>query len=496
MVTGIQHRMVKNGKKSEREEPAGKESGGVMNRQKLEVILTAACSSHAESNHTLEVFETWPLKVSDQPADIKHRSSDGVLFVMKSTVAELIQGSRLGERSSPSVAIISSRLPKVLDEHENWFDALRTIGVKLRQNDELLITAESTTAHRYCLRIAQLFSIRHVVIKTVTAEKFDKTFVRSEVSNENIVYAVTDKVIKADQILAMVADSVYGLSVSRKGNAATALSHRLSNQGTQPERNSCTYILHDDKLTSAKTRCQLIDEGAIDWLLLPSQTTSDVEPNSISNTADEPAHNVKVRSLDEIDENEYLIHWTRARSGPWPEQSETDHLDDLIFGSTRSKHAEIFSLCRILASQRIIAAGDLTRDHTPVVCFSEVPPSELRNRTVYRKHLQRWDFLPYGIAIKRSVLEKIFNCKPVIYGDDETWNQLRDHQRPLFQTAASSDGKTDWRQEQEWRVIGDVDLRKLGRNDAFVFTDKENEPEKLTQLTQLAQISLFDLIVI
>ena len=235
-------------------------------------------------------------------------------------------------------------------------------------------------------------------------------------------------------------------------------------------------------MTRATVREPLISRGAIDWLLLNSVTETLPEKSEAKGS-----HRI---SLSDLEESEYLIHWTRARCGPWPDQSESDHLDDLIFGESGARHGDVYSLCRILASQRILGSSDLTRATSPMVCFSDVSLSELRERTVFRKHLQRWDFVPFGVAIKRKVLIERFGCRPVIYGDQETWESLSADDRPLFQIRQSSDKKIDWQQEREWRVIGDVDLRQIDLRDAVVFAGNEND------LSKLSQLSLFDLMVI
>lgn len=395
-------------------------------------------------------------------------------FVMHCGVAKLLSQHN-------SSAILSSRLPKVLDDYRSWFDALRTAGKKIAEPDDVLLTARATAADRYAERMAALFSIRSVTVDPVAADKFCSRLLRNDcVGRSNTVYCVTTKRWLPDQWLAQVADTVYAISVRNKGNVASVLKTRI----VDSPRPGQTYLLNDPELSDPAQHQNLVNAGGIDWLLLPTQT------DLLSKLKTSPASIATIRTIGEINESDYLIHWTRARVGPWPDQIENEHLDDLIFGSPRSKRNELRSLSRILATQRIVASADLTRHATPVVCFSEVPISQIKTHTVYRKHLQRWDFVPYGVGIRKSVLANQFDCRPVIYGDDKKWQSLTQDQRPYFQVSTSADQKIDWRQEREWRVVGDVDLRRVAVDDGIVFAGDENDLEKLSRL------SLFDLIAI
>lgn len=406
-------------------------------------------------------------------------SSLAVSFVMNMKTERVL-------RHANSTAVLSSRLPKILDGHQRWFDAIRTIGASISRRNEVMLTAETAAANRFCMRMAALFGICCVTLEIVPMGKLkgrlvqDKNAVSSSAHTIYTVYCVSDEKLQPDHLLGQLADQVYALSIRRNGNVEKSLRCRLLEKDRPPG----TFILHEDELTPKALRKPLIDLGAIDWLLL-SDDAKDLLAQKFTRTK-----NRQRLSYVDLNESEYLIHWTRGRSGPWPDQSANEHLDDLIFGANGGQHGDVFSLCRILASQRIIGSSNLTRDTSPVVCFSEVPLSQLRMRKVFRRHLQRWDFLPYGIAIKRKVLEREFGCRPVVYGDEETWESLAVDHRPLFQLAKSTNREIDWQEEREWRVVGDVDLRKIDLSDGVVFVGNENDLEKLSPL------SLFDLIVL
>ena len=128
------------------------------------------------------------------------------------------------------------------------------------------------------------------------------------------------------------------------------------------------------------------------------------------------------------------------------------------------------TLLRILVGQKILGSRLLTRGSVPTVSLTENRVDEWHKLRKFQPHLGRWDYEPFGIAMRRLVLER-FSARPVIYGDDPIWNSLSPKQQPFFQTAKSGRGRNsmDWTQEREWRILGDIDLRQFGSSDAFVF---------------------------
>jgi hypothetical protein len=113
-----------------------------------------------------------------------------------------------------------------------------------------------------------------------------------------------------------------------------------------------------------------------------------------------------------------------------------------------------FSVLKEILSVGVIRGGlGFIKGNRPVVCFSEIP---LSNINAFADHEQgRYRF--YGLVLsKRAVFE--MGGRPVIYlpdgdgswiPDEEKWRQVRyEH------------GTVDFTHEREWRVLGDVDLRK------------------------------------
>lgn len=191
----------------------------------------------------------------------------------------------------------------------------------------------------------------------------------------------------------------------------------------------------------------------------------------------------------------FLTHCTRARNGPWPDQSKNGYLESLI-GIQDAQVSPMDTLIRILSQQRILATDHLKRGKHQSVSFSSVPLLHLLSRRRFRPHLGRWDWEPYGICILASTLEKL-GGRPVNYGPSEIWTQLPEEERPFFQaiadsrsTSVSNGQQHSWEEEREWRVTSDVRLASIPFTDAFVFVPTKDEAIYLQRFSRFPILSL------
>jgi hypothetical protein len=120
---------------------------------------------------------------------------------------------------------------------------------------------------------------------------------------------------------------------------------------------------------------------------------------------------------------------------------------------------------RILRTGLLVANARATRQSHPVVCFSAVPLAELMQRRCFRAHLNRWDYEPYGVAI-RVEAARAMGIQPVIYGDPKERATLARADQYRFHPRGKSN---DWSREREWRSAGTVDLTRLAEDDVRVF---------------------------
>ena len=430
--------------------------------------------------------------------------------------------------SGKSTTVASSRIGKKLDEHSDWFDTLRTLGVQLSDTNHFLITSESTTTDRFVRRISELFQIPLVVFKPFP-KRVTEAWCAAQVensgsenpgsekpdfkTNSKLTYdawykpialesaksaADSNQLHNINDLLIGIAQSAFLLSVRNSGNVFKAAKHRLENKTNEA---STTKLLINKSLTPAKVEKSLLEKGAAAWLLLgencdsetktenpqpssvlPTKPSQHSQPNFTHQFEPSSSPEAKILSIDEIKTDQFLLHWTRRRNGPWPDQSSDQFLDDLIFQSSRSNHNQIASLCRILATRTILGSSDITRDRRQVVCFSNVGVDQLPQKRTFRSHLSRWDFELYGIAIDKELLIEL-GAKPVIYGSDSVWDELTDADRPWFQVEKSQSGTVDWQSEKEWRILGDLKLDQIPLDQAFLFVPREADAAVAAKLS-------------
>lgn len=182
-----------------------------------------------------------------------------------------------------------------------------------------------------------------------------------------------------------------------------------------------------------------------------------------------------------------LLHCTRRHEGPWHGQSDDEFLDELICESPERDRSPLATLMRLVREERLRASGAAIRGAAPVVCFTDANLAELPLLRRFRNHRRRWDFEPFGLAIRRAWLAGR-GARPVVYGDDELWNKLPVDERPWFQrrwTRRDAAGESiDWSVEREWRCVGDIDLRELPTDSAAVFVPDERSAARLAPLSR------------
>ena len=119
-----------------------------------------------------------------------------------------------------------------------------------------------------------------------------------------------------------------------------------------------------------------------------------------------------------------------------------------------------------------------------MVCFTAAPLSHWSGLHTYQAHRGRRDFEPYGLCIKHTWLEPR-GIQPVIYGNNDDWNQLTEQEQPFFQhrfgNKSSTTAHRDWSVEKEWRHTGTLSLKDLSYKDCFLFVPTKREAHILAK---------------
>jgi len=181
-------------------------------------------------------------------------------------------------------------------------------------------------------------------------------------------------------------------------------------------------------------------------------------------------------ALDEAT-GEYLIHWTRGTSYPWPGERKIS-LYRAVIQSTRWPRSAFDTLKRIVSTRTIVASSRHMPDRTPTVSFSGLAPPEVIPLMRWRARYGEMSFEPYGIGIDRNLAAEL-GIREVQYCDSRGRRRVPADERWCWQ----SSGKiTDWRAEQEYRCRGDLRLDGIPREAVALFCMTAPEAAELRRL--------------
>jgi hypothetical protein len=157
---------------------------------------------------------------------------------------------------------------------------------------------------------------------------------------------------------------------------------------------------------------------------------------------------------------DWLVHWTRSCSGPWPGEHAYDFFRDLLDCPGVYVRSALATLARMLREGVIRGSSWRMPGNAEAVSFSALGMNEAMPLMRWRSRYVRYSFEPYGIAVRRSALESL-GGHPVTY--TTRLSRATCGEESLF--IQSPGEHTDWRGEREWRVRGDVRLGMLDSGD-------------------------------
>lgn len=336
-------------------------------------------------------------------------------------------------------AVVSSRLGRPVEKRPRWFELLQRVVQQAIRDHAALSLVEETAAEPWVTRAAQLYGAATVRIR---------------VDDRN----------ERDRALVQLADRVYALRVRRGGRVENLLAERIRRDPA-----SVRVAIWDEPQDAG---ANLVADGAVGWWLATEQ---DGEP---PRATEEPPSAIWDESP--LGDGSWLVHCTRGRSGRWPWQREQQWRDEVLLGGEEGHALGPADVLRRILRDSLLRGSAVVTSAGPVVCFSAVRIEKLLARRTFRSHLGRWDYEPFGIAIRRSVIERMGGL-PVVYADSWADSGLRGEERWRFQPC----GKTfDWRSEKEWRVPGSVDLQSIAADDAVVFVGDERSARRLAALSR------------
>lgn len=383
------------------------------------------------------------------------------------------------------VAIVMSRLPRLVDPEATWLCGLRACLRRILARQQTLLTTLGTAGADFIQRGAVRLQVKHEAVS------------HSPSPLDHVSVSAASDSIRFDREIAQQADEILVLGLRSRGNWHKLLHERLSSG-----RSGVVLVdLKDLQPNSVKN--ELLNLGAQLWspelsaqLPLDSEVESSVPARQWPVGACGPsgAGHCTLHPLPSSAEWSFLTHTTRACPGCWPEQSANDFLDSILECRVDGLHSGLRTLMRILQQRRLIASNRTIRGGFPVVSFTSAPLMELPEMRCFRTHRMRWDFEPYGLCVRHAALVRA-GARPVIYGTEQVWEQLGDSDAPYFQLNEPSidlsdsnhpgaNSGIDWSREREWRYRGNLDLTAFDPADILVFVPTYDEARQISAATQ------------
>jgi hypothetical protein len=301
-----------------------------------------------------------------------------------------------------------------------------------------------------------------------------------------------------DRISIALADRVWSLSLRRGGTLEKLIEVRLIDPTfppgsvfvTLPKATPSSKLVARRSLSNKRAGdLQWLKRGAVGWLVAtrafsgsgPLRHCHANGPGSVTVQQIAAPLPQAWRSLTADDPWPYLVHCTRGRTGPLPEESEQSFRQRVWSHPHEIVWHPLETLGHICREGRLRGTASITRTAERCVSFSAVPLVPLLKCRTFRSHLGRWDWEPYGLLILREALQAI-GAQEVIYGDESDYQRLDSRQRPYFQPRRRK-GMTQqvWSEEREWRILGDVDLRLLPSNSVMVFVRTQIEAQQFAR---------------
>lgn len=392
------------------------------------------------------------------------------------------------------VTMISSRTGARHDQQVWWYDLLRTAVLRVNVERECVTTVCGTATHDAAQRASQVFGVPRLSVsvddrqvdqseliewleqrlasESATGRSMDAGHWRAELSPQlreaslTDSSAVTAEVPGRDAVQCFAGDRSYVLSCRHGGHVHGLLNARLNEVPGKPP----LILLAEGPGTTADCHVELVQAGAVPWLVAGVRTDRTQTAQAGSEMSSPTA--VSDGPLEQPEN--WLCHWTRPCFGAWPDQPETDYLDELVLGCDTADRSALATLLRMV-SQQTILASEIRRGQR-AVSFTEVPLAEFRQRRVYRRHRRRYDFEPWGIAIRRDVLQAA-GARPVTYGTAGETRSGVEVESVWYQPATDQAGKIDWREEREWRLASDLRLSRLSDANVCLFVESVAEAD-------------------
>ncbi|MGC8491982.1 MAG: hypothetical protein ACP5SH_09615 [Syntrophobacteraceae bacterium] len=387
----------------------------------------------------------------------------------------------------PRFAVFNSRKPRRVAPDAVWLDVLRSSLHTVDRREIGLVGSIGTLTYDLASVLAQRRGFLQLMVAPFplieTEHRFLEIFGEDGTSAVPVLSCMLDgpgcpakqPMRCRDRLLAGLSDFHLVLEIRSGGNLLSIL-EQIQSKSPRPQfivkpvpagsSNGGNFILLKDFPEHAIA----FESSAPQAALAADSVRSSGEASRLANSGS-------------ISWSEYLYHYTRAGSGPWPGETYRQYLLELLDDRPGSDRSALEVLTRIAREGLLRADSRMVRGKTTVICWSSLPPHELFVMRKWRRGLRRWTVEPYGVAVRRDVLRSL-GAKPAIYGSGELYSKLPEAEKFRFQLSRATPSAS-WRHEREWRLAGDLALGQLKPDECFFFVQTAQEAERLYGLTDL-----------
>ena len=413
-------------------------------------------------------------------------------------------------RISPSewLGIVSSHDSKNGFAHQHWQDSLHSaLQLAHRQSWGILVAEETPYADvvvHHCKRLQVPYRI--LSLKTSRQPVAPKDTVAINLSDKDkdawdcgvlelfVEASQADAKLPVQDIATVfLSNRLFVVALRSGGKIAKLLERRLSSQAIPPGTTYLSLTSTHKSTGGFRHAVEWLDRGAVGWLNTKA-------PRSIETLTERQETRDGGRMLETLPffssyqpifpmrllgttvEN-FMVHCTRARRGPWPDQSLPQFHDELLQHPWDEQPTAFMTLQRILKQQRLIATNSYRRGNQHTVCFASKELSVLLSMRRFQSHLARWDWEPYGIMIHRDWLQS-HGANQVCYITRDAAKKKSFDELSFCQVVSNEAGAIDWQEEQEWRIAGDVRLNLIPFSKAIVFVPTLSEAVALQPISR------------
>jgi len=328
-------------------------------------------------------------------------------------------------------AILLSRQPMHPCRLTPWVQAATCAVRQLRETKAILYTSVGIQTYEFLVFLAQKFKITQKIVLPAAAgassERLRKQVQKQfQTDDRHVTFTPaierydgrTEKLpVIRDRYIITHANTLFPISVRKGGNMDRLLAQRESS-GVHVNRQYQTIYQKRNK--------------------------------PLAYHLDKKSLSSKISKFDEP----YLIHWTRASTGPWPNEKRIDYYR-AISQADNCPRSAFNTLKNILTEKLIYGSSKHKAGKIASVSFSSLTPHEMLPLMRWRSRYKQMNFEPYGIGVKKG---DGFHCgiRPVHYyrgktvpGNIDPW---------LLQSIGI---KGDWFKEREFRFQGNFDISGL-----------------------------------